>query len=112
RPGLRAPERRPEPIKPRRLAFLETAGWAVASEAAKASMQDALKRLSEAGIEIRTGSDDADVSAIETELAEAFMLSNRINSFETRWFIEGCAERDASQLSQSMRDRLEQARGI
>jgi Asp-tRNA(Asn)/Glu-tRNA(Gln) amidotransferase A subunit family amidase len=29
-----------------------------------------------------------------------------------RWFIDGCAERDASLLSQSMRDRLEQARGM
>ena len=57
-----------------------------------------LRRLSEAGIEIRTGSDDADVSAIETELADAFTLSNRINSFETRWFIDGCAARDASLL--------------
>src|SRR5258705_7790345 len=111
-PGLVGPERAPAPVKPRRLAFLETSGWAVASEAAKASMQDALRRLSEAGIEIRTGSDDADVSAIETELAEAFTLSNRINSFETRWFISGCAERDESLLSQSMRNRLEQAKGM
>jgi Asp-tRNA(Asn)/Glu-tRNA(Gln) amidotransferase A subunit family amidase len=111
-PGLMGPERAPAPVKPRRLAFLETSGWAVASEAAKASMQDTLRRLSEAGIEIRTGGDDADVSAIEAELAEAFTLSNRINSFETRWFIEGCAERDASLLSQSMRNRLEQAKGM
>jgi Asp-tRNA(Asn)/Glu-tRNA(Gln) amidotransferase A subunit family amidase len=111
-PGLMGPERAPAPVKPRRLAFLETSGWAVASEAAKTSMQDALRRLSEAGVEIRTSADDADVSAIETELADAFTLSNRINSFETRWFIDGCAERDASLLSQSMRDRLEQARGM
>jgi Asp-tRNA(Asn)/Glu-tRNA(Gln) amidotransferase A subunit family amidase len=111
-PGLMGPERAPAPVKPRRLAFLETSGWAVASEAAKTSMQDALRRLSEAGVEIRTSADDADVSAIETELADAFTLSNRINSFEMRWFIDGCAERDASLLSQSMRDRLEQARGM
>jgi Asp-tRNA(Asn)/Glu-tRNA(Gln) amidotransferase A subunit family amidase len=111
-PGLIGPERAPESVKPHRLAVLETSGWKVASDAAKASMQDALRRLSAMGVEIRTSADDADVSAIETELAEAFTLSNRINSFETRWFIEGCAERDASLLSQSMRDRLEQARGM
>ena len=111
-PGLMGPERSPAPVKPRRLAFLATSGWAVASEAAKASMQDTLRRLSEAGIEIRTGSDDADVSAIETELADAFTLSNRINTWEMRWFIDGCAARDASLLSQSMRNRLEQAKGM
>src|SRR5215470_679233 len=111
-PGLIGPERAPEPVKPRRLAFLETSGWAVASESAKANIQNTLQHLSTAGVEIRTSADDADVSAIETELAEAFTLSNRINSFETRWFIDGCAERDASLLSQSMRERLEQARGM
>jgi Asp-tRNA(Asn)/Glu-tRNA(Gln) amidotransferase A subunit family amidase len=61
-PGLIGPERAPEPVKPRRLAFLETSGWAVASEAAKASIQNTLQRLSEAGVEIRTSADDADVS--------------------------------------------------
>jgi Asp-tRNA(Asn)/Glu-tRNA(Gln) amidotransferase A subunit family amidase len=111
-PGLMGPERAPAPIKPRRLAFLETAGWTVASEAANASMQDALRRLSAAGIEIRTSADDADVSAIETELAEAFTLSNRLNSFEMRWFIDGCAARDASLLSKSMLDRWEQSKAM
>ena len=109
-PGLIGPERAPAPIKPHRLAFLETAGWAGASEAAKASMQDALRRLSATGVEIRTSADDADVSAIETELAEAFTLSNRINSFEMRWFIDGCAARDTSLLSKSMLDRWEQSK--
>src|SRR5437867_4421986 len=108
-PGLTGPERAPEAAKPRRLAFLQTAGWAIATAAAKASMQDALQRLSAAGIEIRTSDDDADVSAIDTELAEAFALSNRINSWEMRWFIDGCAERDASLLSKSMLARHEQS---
>jgi Asp-tRNA(Asn)/Glu-tRNA(Gln) amidotransferase A subunit family amidase len=110
--GLTGPDKAPEPAKPQRLAFLQTAGWAIATDAAKASMQDALQRLAAAGVEIRTSDDDADVSAIETELAEAFTLSNRINSFETRWFIDGCAERDASLLSKAMLDRREQAKSM
>jgi len=109
-PGLIGPERAPEAVKPRRLAFLQTSGWALATEAAKASMQQALHRLSAAGIEIRTSDGDADVSAIDIELAEAFTLSNRINSWETRWFIDGCAARDASLLSKSLLDRREQAK--
>src|SRR5262249_41359865 len=60
------------------------------------------------GTEIRTRHDDADVAAIETELAEAFALSNSINTWEMRWFIDGCAQRDASKLSQAMLDRREQ----
>src|SRR5262245_44769592 len=109
-PGLIGPDKAPEAVKPRRLAFLQTSGWTIATEAAKAGMQDALQRLSAAGIEIRTTDDDADVSAIDAELAEAFTLSNRINSWEMRWFIDGCAERDASLLSKSMLERREQAK--
>jgi Asp-tRNA(Asn)/Glu-tRNA(Gln) amidotransferase A subunit family amidase len=111
-PGLIGPDKAPDAVKPRRLAFLQTSGWAIATEAAKASMQDALRRLSAAGIEIRTSDDDADVSAIDAELAEAFTLSNRINSWEMRWFIDGCAERDASLLSKSMLERREQAKSM
>lgn len=109
-PGLTGPGNAPAPAKPQRLAFLETSGWAIASDAAKACLQEALQRLAAAGIEIRTRHNDADVAAVETALAEAFTLSNRINTWETRWFIDGCAQRDSSKLSKSMLDRLEQGK--
>jgi Asp-tRNA(Asn)/Glu-tRNA(Gln) amidotransferase A subunit family amidase len=109
-PGLTGPGKAPAPVKPRRLVFLETSGWAIASDAAKACLQDALQKLAAAGIEIRTRHDDADVAAIEIELADAFTLSNRINSWEMRWFIAGCAERDASKLSKLMLERHEQSK--
>jgi Asp-tRNA(Asn)/Glu-tRNA(Gln) amidotransferase A subunit family amidase len=109
-PGLAGPDAAPAPAKPRRLAVLETSGWEIASDAAKSCLQDALQRLAAAGIEIRTRKDDADVAAVETELAEAFTLSNRINTWETRWFIDGCAQRDSSKLSKSMLERLEQGK--
>src|SRR5262245_49717987 len=108
--GLTGPDTAPAPAKPRRLAVLETSGWEMASDAAKSCLQDALQRLAAGGIEIRRHHDDADVAAIETELAEAFTLSNRINTWETRWFIDGCAQRDSSKLSKSMLERLEQGK--
>jgi Asp-tRNA(Asn)/Glu-tRNA(Gln) amidotransferase A subunit family amidase len=111
-PGLTGPDKAPAPAKPRRLAFIETSGWEIASDAAKSAIQGALQRLGDAGIEIRTRYDDADVAAVETELAEAFTLSHQINAWETRWFIDGCAERDASLLSKSMLDRREQAKNM
>jgi Asp-tRNA(Asn)/Glu-tRNA(Gln) amidotransferase A subunit family amidase len=106
--GLIGPGRAPSPAKPRRLAFIETSGWSIASDGAKARMQDALQRLSAAGIEIRTRHDDADVAAVESDLADAFTLSNRVNTWETRWFLDGCVKRDASKLSKSMLERHEQ----
>ena len=44
-PGLFGPVTMPVPKIPRRVAFLETAGWAAASASAKQTMADALARL-------------------------------------------------------------------
>ena len=76
---------------------------------AQACMQEALQRLKSAGIEVVTHHDEPKVAAIENELAGAFVLSNRINSWETRWFIRGCRDRDASKLSRGMQERLQQS---
>jgi Asp-tRNA(Asn)/Glu-tRNA(Gln) amidotransferase A subunit family amidase len=105
RNGLAGPDRAPAPAKPKRLALLETSGWSIASDGAKQKLQDALQRLGAAGIEIRTSEDDEDVAAVESEIADAFTLSNRINTWEMRWFIRGCVERDASKLSKTMLER-------
>src|SRR5262249_54433818 len=108
--GLTGPDKAPEPAKPRRLAFLQTAGWAIATDAAKASMQDALHRLAAAGPEIPTSADNADSPAIRTGRAQPLALSNRIIAFEPGWFVDGGAVRDGSLLSKAMLDRGEQAK--
>src|SRR5215467_3132916 len=109
-PGLDGPATCPAPDKPQRLAVLETSGWSIAPDSAKSCLQEALLRLRAAGVDIRTRHDDEDVAAAETELADAFALSNLINTFEMRWFIAGCAERDAGKLSRVMLERHEQGK--
>jgi Asp-tRNA(Asn)/Glu-tRNA(Gln) amidotransferase A subunit family amidase len=89
--------------------LLETAGWAGASTAAKACLQDALQRAKNAGVEIVTRHDDRKVAEIENELAAATALSTKINGWETRWFIRGCRDRDASKLSRVMQERLKES---
>jgi len=108
-PGLIGPPHAPAPAQPRRLVFLETSGWSSASAAAQAKMREALHRLKSAGIEIVTRNEDSMIAAIENELAGAFALSNKINSWETRWFIRGCRDRGASKLSRGMQERLQQS---
>ena len=103
--GLTGPGKAPAPVKPRRIAFVETSGWNTTTDGAKACMQDSLQKLAAAGIEIRTRHDDDTVAALETELEEATALSHRVNTWETRWFLDGCAGRDASKLSKAMQDR-------
>ncbi|MBV9968504.1 MAG: amidase [Xanthobacteraceae bacterium] len=111
-PGLYGPPHPPEPVKPRRLAFLRTDGWAEASPAAAQSLEDALARLRGAGVAILGREDNAAVAAAETAVHQARDLSFDINAWESRWPINTYSRRDASKLSQAMRDRLVQAEAM
>ena len=105
-PGLMGPDRAPAAKKPRRLAFLETAGWAIAGEPAKQCMENAIARIRAAGVEVLTRTTHAMVDAIEPDIAGAFELSTRINDFEMRSLIRSCADRDIDKLSPVVRERL------
>src|SRR5499427_9346313 len=62
-PGLFGPPRAPALRKPRRLAFLQTAGWTTASAGAKAAIAEALERI-KSGIEIITSQTHNRVAAV------------------------------------------------
>jgi Asp-tRNA(Asn)/Glu-tRNA(Gln) amidotransferase A subunit family amidase len=111
-PGLAGPASAPAAQKPRRLAFIETAGWAVASAGAKQAMEDALKRLAAAGVEIRTRHNDPRVAVVETVIAQARQRSADINTWEGRWPLNTYRERDASKLSDVMLARLKEAEAM
>jgi Asp-tRNA(Asn)/Glu-tRNA(Gln) amidotransferase A subunit family amidase len=108
-PGLFGPASAPAPRKPRRLAFLETAGWDAASTGAKAAMADALARIKSAGIELATSQSHAKVAAAAAAIKGARALSMRINAWEWRWPLNTYRERDAKKLSQALLDRLAEA---
>lgn len=111
-PGLIGPDACPAPIQPKRLAFLETAGWAAADAAAQALMQETLKRLQGFGVATAARHDDAKIAAIETAIADAHALSNKINSFEGRWFLRGARDRDVNKLSKVMQTRLAESEAL
>lgn len=111
-PGLAGPDRAPSSRKPLRLAFVETAGWAVAGEAASQCMNEALARISAAGVEVLTRKTHAMVDAIEPDLAAALDLSMRINDFEMRSLIQSCADRDIEKLSPVVRERIPKATAL
>ena len=111
-PGLAGPPSTPGAAKPRKIAFIETAGWALATPAAKQAMQDALTRLAAVGVEIRTRDDDETVEAVETAIAEARKRSMAVNAWESRWPLNTYRTRDASKLSGPALDRLRQAEAM
>jgi Asp-tRNA(Asn)/Glu-tRNA(Gln) amidotransferase A subunit family amidase len=108
-PGLSGPDHAPAAMRPARLAFIETAGWAAVSPTAADCMKEAVGRLKAAGVEVMTRHDNSTISSAETAIANAHALSNRINAWETRWFLRGARARDAEKLSKIMLQRLHES---
>jgi Asp-tRNA(Asn)/Glu-tRNA(Gln) amidotransferase A subunit family amidase len=111
-PGLYGPPSAPAAVKPQRVVFLETAGWAVASAGAKQAMTDALARLKSAGIAVLTRQSHARIAAIETAIADARAVSTRINTWEWRWPLNTYRAIDAEKLSRASRNRLAEAESM
>ncbi len=111
-PGLYGPATPPAPVKPRRLAMLETDGWSVATPAAKTALAKAIAKLKAAGIAVATRRDNEKVAAAETAIHGARDLSMEINAWESRWPINTYRARDAAKLSKSMLDRGVQAEAM
>jgi Asp-tRNA(Asn)/Glu-tRNA(Gln) amidotransferase A subunit family amidase len=105
-PGLQGPDAVPAAKKPRRLAVLETAGWASATEDAKRQLGNAVDRIKAAGVAVISRRDHAMVDAIEPDIANAMNLSMKFSDFEMRWFIRTLADRDMSKLSGPVRERF------
>jgi Asp-tRNA(Asn)/Glu-tRNA(Gln) amidotransferase A subunit family amidase len=103
-PGLSGPPTCPAPLKPRRLAVLETPGWAVTTPAAKAAFHEASARLKSAGVALASRHESAKIAAVEDAIADARELSHNIIAWESRWPLNTYRARDVGKLSQAMLD--------
>jgi Asp-tRNA(Asn)/Glu-tRNA(Gln) amidotransferase A subunit family amidase len=103
-PGLYGPPTCPPPSKPRRLAVLETPGWAAATSGAKAAFAEALVKLKSAGVALVSRHESQTVAALEDAIHDGRELSQNIIAWESRWPLNTYRARDASMLSQAMHD--------
>jgi Asp-tRNA(Asn)/Glu-tRNA(Gln) amidotransferase A subunit family amidase len=103
-PGLAGPPACPAAAKPRRLAVLETDGWAAAAPAAKDAFKEASARLQSAGVALASRHESDKVAAVEDAIGGARELSTNIIAFESRWPLNTYRAREASKLSQAMLD--------
>jgi Asp-tRNA(Asn)/Glu-tRNA(Gln) amidotransferase A subunit family amidase len=101
-PGLYGPPTCPAPSKPRRLAVLETDGWAVATPGAKAAFTEALAKLKSAGITLASRHESEKIAAVEDAIHDGRELSHNIIAWESRWPLNTYGARDVSKLSQPM----------
>ncbi|MGZ5932672.1 MAG: amidase [Rhizomicrobium sp.] len=108
-PGIVGPDYLPTARQPKRLALLETAGWATATEVAKREFFTAVDRIKSAGVEIIDRRNHAIVEAVELDIADAMNFSMIFSDWEMRWFIRSLAARDVEKLSKPVRDRFKVA---
>jgi Asp-tRNA(Asn)/Glu-tRNA(Gln) amidotransferase A subunit family amidase len=111
-PGVQGPPEPPPPSRPRRLALLETSGWAVAAPDARAALEAAAAQLAAAGVDIASRRDAPELAAIEAAIADAEPLTRRINAWEGRWPLNTYREIDATKLSRPALDRLAMAEAM
>jgi len=111
-PRLAGPMTPPPAKAPRALAVLETPGWPVATAGARQELEQAVERLRKAGVALLTRRDTPLVEKIESALANAMPLTRAINEWEWVWPLNDYSRRDASALSESMRERLKSAEAM
>ena len=108
--GLTGPLELPAAVKPKRIALLETAGWADASDGAKQALADARARLQAADIDVVDRTNHKATAAAEEAIADSRELSMSINAWEGHWPLNTYAiDMDRSKLSTSAIGRLEEA---
>jgi len=108
-PGLAGPEQMPQSKRPEALVVLEAAGWALASDGAKAALEGAVARLRALGIAIIDRRGNPHVAEIETALGEARAITECINSWESLWPLNTYHKKNPDALSPVMLDRMAEA---
>ncbi len=111
-PGLYGPPTCPAPSKPRRLAILETDGWAVATAAARQALEEASAKLKSAGVALASRRDNEKIAAVEDAIHDARELSHNIIAWESRWPLNTYRARDMSKLSQPMLELAARAEAL
>src|SRR3984957_11882984 len=82
-PGLYGPPACPAPSKPRRLAVLETDGWAVATSVGKEALGEASAKLRSAGVTLVSRHDSEKIAAGEDAIRGGRELSHNIIAWES-----------------------------
>jgi Asp-tRNA(Asn)/Glu-tRNA(Gln) amidotransferase A subunit family amidase len=111
-PGLYGPLTCPTPSKPRRLAVLETDGWAVTTTAAKEALEEASAKLKLAGVTFVSRHENETIAAVEDAIHDARELSHNIIAWESRWPLNTYRTRDPGKLSQPLLDLVARAEAL
>jgi Asp-tRNA(Asn)/Glu-tRNA(Gln) amidotransferase A subunit family amidase len=108
-PGLYGPPKAALPVKPRRLAVVESEGFAAADAGSSAAFRDLVTRLSGLGVEMISRKESARIEAYERSVEGAMEMTGVIVGWEARWVWRNLARRYPEAMSASLKDRLAKA---
>ncbi|WP_240789843.1 amidase [Roseomonas sp. HF4] len=97
----------PPPLKPRRLAVLETEGWPLAEPAAIAAFERALDALRAAGVAILRRGDHPLLEVLEQRVMGAMALATDVCAYESAWSVANMMAKNPDALSESLKARFE-----
>jgi len=110
--GLQGPSDLPDARPLRAVGVLETAGWARASPGARDAFAQACARLEAAGVQILSCSASPALARLEEFSARAASQTRTINAWESIWPLNVYRDMDASKISQSMLEKLDEAEAM
>lgn len=109
--GLTGPDELPAKHAPKRLMRMYTPGWEIASAGVRTAFEDALSKLSDAGVDIVGPKSAAALQALEDDFARADWCIAEVAAFEMRWpFFE--YEREGHKFHARIERLLERAHAI
>lgn len=111
-PGLYGPTLPPAPVKPARLALIETGGWAKTTPGARTALAAARQRLESIGVTIADRRSDPAIEKLEGAIADALDLTFAIYDWEFRWPLRSFARGAPEMLGQQLRQRQDESARI
>ena len=86
-PGLFGAATLGPPLRPERLIFVETEGWAKCDDGTRAAFQKMIDLIKAAGVEVITRASSQLIDEFEVKISDAVRLCRVICSFELRWVL-------------------------
>lgn len=111
-PGLTGPMTPPPPIRPEKLIFIETEGWATLDPQSKTALETLLTHFEQAGGQVLRRTDHAAIEAFEQATSNAKQVANAITAFENRWNHRNLVDRDAAGVSARLKQTLAAAEAM
>lgn len=105
-PGLYGDAAPPAPVRPARLAVMQTEGWNLVEPATREAFEHALARLAALGVRILRRAECPPLEAFERAIADAMALGRDVCAYEMRWTLANLVAQHGGGLSDSLAARM------